>query len=237
MYFEQIDDERTRRELHRLPGGKISFSQFGEDILISAILASRKILNDGFFVDIGAHHPFKFSNTALLSRFRNWRGINIDASQTAIDEFNLHRERDINICAAISDISEVLEYAEFNKSGINTLDPDMRQRQEKAKHGAFRLERVTFMKTIRLDEVLNEYLPANTKIDFLNVDVEGLDLKVLKSNDWNLFQPTVIAIETHGMKLWEPETNEICKYLTNQRYKIVSHCFVTSIFVRQQKPP
>lgn len=37
-------------------------------------------------------------------------------------------------------------------------------------------------------EMLVEYLPKNKKINFMSVDVEGFDLEVLKSNDFNLFR-------------------------------------------------
>ncbi len=47
-----------------------------------------------------------------------------------------------------------------------------------------------------LADILDEYLPANQTIDFLTVDVEGLDLAVLRSNNWQKYRPVVILTET-----------------------------------------
>lgn len=69
------------------------YSQEGEDLLLSRILGDKK---DGFYVDVGAHHPFRFSNTYLLYK-QGWRGINIDAMPGSMKLFNRFRPRDINI--------------------------------------------------------------------------------------------------------------------------------------------
>lgn len=70
-----------------------SYSQEGEDLLLSRIFGDKK---DGFYIDVGAHHPFRFSNTYLLYK-RGWRGINIDAMPGSMKLFNRFRPRDINI--------------------------------------------------------------------------------------------------------------------------------------------
>ena len=38
----------------------ISFSQEGEDLVLQRLIG---IKSNGFYVDIGAHHPYRFSNT------------------------------------------------------------------------------------------------------------------------------------------------------------------------------
>ena len=58
-----------------------SVAQFGEDIFISRFFAQKR---GGFYVDAGAFHPKRFSNTYVLRKYFGWRGINIDASQEAI---------------------------------------------------------------------------------------------------------------------------------------------------------
>ena len=70
-----------------------SYSQEGEDLLLRRIFEHQKI---GFYVDVGAHHPFRFSNTYLLYK-RGWRGINIDAMPGSMRLFRKFRPRDTNI--------------------------------------------------------------------------------------------------------------------------------------------
>jgi len=48
-----------------------SYSQKGEDIILRRILGEKEV---GFYIDIGAHHPKRFSNTYLFYK-KGWRGI------------------------------------------------------------------------------------------------------------------------------------------------------------------
>lgn len=70
-----------------------SYAQEGEDLLLRRIFEHK---HNGFYVDIGAHHPFRFSNTYLLYK-RGWRGINVDAMPGSIKLFAKFRPRDVNL--------------------------------------------------------------------------------------------------------------------------------------------
>jgi len=74
------------------------FGQWGEDVLIRKLF-DRK-LSDGFYLDLGAYHPFTHSNTAYFW-IKGWSGINVDANPYTIDLFNKTRPNDQNIWAAI----------------------------------------------------------------------------------------------------------------------------------------
>ena len=69
------------------------FSQNGEDLILNRLLENK---SNGFFVDVGAHHPVRFSNT-YLSYLNGWNGINIDAMPNSMMIFDKIRPRDINI--------------------------------------------------------------------------------------------------------------------------------------------
>ena len=100
-----------------------SYSQEGEDLILHKIFPDKK---NGFYVDIGAHHPFRFSNTYYFYR-KGWRGVNIDAAPGSMKLFNKYRSRDINIEAAISNKIETLTYYKFNDPALNTFDKDLAQ--------------------------------------------------------------------------------------------------------------
>lgn len=88
---------------------QLTFSQNGEDIMLANMFSrSRK----GFFIDVGAHHPFRFSNTYLLYR-QGWAGINIDALPGAKKLFEHYRPRDITIEMGVSDVPGSLTYWSF----------------------------------------------------------------------------------------------------------------------------
>ena len=68
------------------------------------------------------------------------------------------------------------------------------------------------------------------KIDFLSVDVEGLDLQVLESNDWDKYRPRVVLAEVLGASLNTIKQDPVYKYLTNQGYILFSKLIHTCIF-------
>ena len=229
MLIKDIKTNEAKSHISN-PNAHISFSQFGEDLVILSILGMRKRLETGFYVDVGAFHPFKHSNTALLHLFHGWKGINIDANPDSIQLFEEQRPGDVNIVAAVSDEEAEREYLRFDHSGVNTLDPGMQQRQTRD-GSPFKVKDRVMVRTRGLKDILDGLAEPPARIDFLNVDCEGLDLRVLRSNDWNRYRPRVIAVEALGLKLEKSSDNPLNVFLRGKGYRLVSHAFVTSIFV------
>ena len=74
-YMRTIDNIKKRIFKTLWPFGSLCYSQEGEDMILGKIFSGQK---HGFYVDVGAHHPLRFSNTYLFY-LKGWRGINIDA--------------------------------------------------------------------------------------------------------------------------------------------------------------
>jgi FkbM family methyltransferase len=201
-----------------------SFSQMGEDMIV------RKIFEDkimGFYVDVGAYHPKQYSNTYYFY-LNGWRGINIEAMPGKVSEFNNLRPRDINIESGISDNpGEELLYI-FDQPALNTFSKKIALKQQKG-HG-HKMVGKRKIKMRKLGELLNMYLPVGVEIDFLNVDVEGLDYSALKSNDWNRYIPKVIAVEDFSFKLEEPKKSKIYNLLISLHYELYAITNVSLIF-------
>ncbi len=170
--------------------GQMSYSQAGEDMILNCIFLSK---SKGVYVDVGANHPTKASNTYYFYK-KGWTGINIDASPDAIQLFNKHRNKDINIAAGISDIEDNLNFYIFQESSYNTFNADLIDEIKKASH----LIDVKNILVKPLHCFLNQH--GITEIDFMSIDVEGMDLRVLNSNDWSKYRPKVILVEefNHG---------------------------------------
>ncbi len=167
--------------------GKTSYSLEGEDLILARYFEGEQ---NGFYVEVGAYHPVRFSNSYLFYK-KGWQGINIDARPGSMKLFNKIRPRDINIEAAISDEVEELTYYMFNEPALNGFDKEL---SEARKSEDFRLISEMKIKTQLLSEVLEKNI-FNSKISFMSIDVEGFDLKVLQSNDWKKFRPELILIE------------------------------------------
>lgn len=213
---------------------RASFSQFGEDLVVLAVLQMYGRSENGFYVDVGALNPWFCSNTALLHRDHGWHGLNIDASEGAVDEFMKERPGDVNLQVLVGLEERDVNYYVFDHPGVNTADPVM-QLQQTGERSPFKHLRTDVLRTRPLRAVLNDSLPPNTEIGFMSVDVEGMDLEVLQSNDWERFRPFVLAVETHGMDCSRPANNPTNQFLEGIDYRLVSHVFATSIYLDMQR--
>ena len=169
----------------------ISYSQEGEDLILERFFENQ---NYGFFVDIGAHHPQRFSNTYLLYK-KGWRGINIDPMPGIMNLFNKLRPEDINIEVGISQIESKLKYYIFNDSALNTFSEKEALLKSKINPNKYFIVETKIINTFPLKTILDKFINNNVNIDMMSIDVEGLDLEVLSSNDWSKYRPKLILVE------------------------------------------
>lgn len=197
------------------PNARLSFSQEGEDLLIGRMFDGRM---DGFYVDVGALHPTRFSNTYLLYR-RGWRGINIDATPGSMKAFEKLRPRDINLEVAISGEAGVRQFIQFNEPALNSLEEDLSQQRDRDTD--YRILSRVEVPVRPLRDVLAQHIPAGQNvIDFMTIDTEGHDLEVLKSNDWSRFRPRVLLIEVLDASLGDVATREEVRMLLEVGYEV-----------------
>jgi FkbM family methyltransferase len=165
-------------------------SQFGEDKFLYNLFEKNYV---GKYLDVGCFHPTKHNNTSLFYK-NGWQGINIDLNPLTIDLFNFMRPNDININTAVS--SEESEKTLFFLSENNTQNTlSENQLLFLKKHHNLRDEEIIKKKiqTRRLDKILEENNFDN--IDFMNLDVEGHELEVLKTINFKKTKLKYICIE------------------------------------------
>lgn len=183
----------------------------------------------GFYVDVGAHHPQRYSNTHAF-HLRGWRGINIDPLPDFKAAFDRARPNDINLNVGISDTSGELTYTLFNDPALNTFD-DALARSRDGLNG-FSIIGTRVVPTFTLRDVFDKYLPHNVRISFLTIDVEGLDLQVLRSNDWTRFRPEVVVSELDAQYVvGDFSSSPIAVYMDGLGYRPMSKLFRSIIFV------
>lgn len=212
---------------------KRSYAQYGEDLLLQGFLGEKWSWSyKGFYVDIGAHHPKKLSNTKIYSD-AGWRGINVDASEEAIRVFARMRRRDINVNVGIGKTPGILNYYRMSVSPMNTFSKAF---AEKAIAEGVKLLKTVQVPVITLKDLLDRHLPKGQAIDFLSIDCEGLDLEILESNDWQAYRPEYILIEIHTEgKNWTIPSSRVAVYLREQGYEIIGQGVVTSLFKRVRR--
>jgi len=202
---------------------KTHYSQSGEDILVGKLFTKK----DGFYVDVGAYHPEHYSNTYLLWK-QGWRGMNIDPNPESISFFKRRRSQDINLELGVSSENKELAYYIFNHKSCNTFSREQKEKMEKRSY--IRLLETRTVPCLPLRNILARHLPAGVQIDFMNIDVEGLDIEVLASNDWDRFSPTVIAIEDVNFSVEKPLESRVYAFLTKKGYRLFAFTGMTLIF-------
>lgn len=195
------------------------YSQDGEDAILARVFENQK---KGFFVDIGAYHPKKISNTYLFYK-KGWRGINVDANKSTIQQFKTCRRRDVNLHFAVGKNTGVTNFYRFNgsHSAINTLDSNM---AEFRKNQGYNFDRIVSVNETTLENIFFQHLPPGTTIDFLSIDIEGGELNALSSNNWEKYRPKIIVAECLGpegsgnLPLTEVLNDELTRFLVGQAY-------------------
>lgn len=203
-----------------------SYSQDGEDMILKALFEQKKGYK-GFFVDVGAHHPVRFSNTKYFYN-RGWRGINIEPTPDAIKAFKLFRKRDINLNIGIGPEKGSLTFHCFNEPALNSFSKEVSERIDRESDKYKIIQRLE-IDVLPLSEVFDKHLPSGQKIDFISIDVEGLDFQVLQSNNWDKYEPEVILIE-ENVNIDEISKSPIYQFLKEKGYKFFAKTLRTCIY-------
>jgi FkbM family methyltransferase len=166
----------------------LSFSQYGEDLLLAVTLFPNR---RGRYVDVGAYHPWRASNTYKLY-LRGWSGVTIEPNPDVATLFRRKRPRDIHLVSGVAEKECTLTYHRFAEAKLNTFSEEqVRTYQDLGSEVIDQIE----VPCRPLQGMLDEH--AITDVDLLTVDCEGYDLIALKSLDLDRCRPTVVLIEDY----------------------------------------
>ena len=200
-------------------------STCGEELWLKDYFSTYPKSYKGIYVDVGAFHPFYASNTKWAYDV-GWRGINIDANIDSIKLFKKFRPEDKNINCGVSDLEGELEFYIYNEADVNTFDKDI-----------FKDVDGLELKEIRKVQVktLNRILEENNifHIDLLDIDVEGLDEKIVMSFDWEKYCPQCVLIEIlNKNSIEEILDTALHKKITLEGYRLVNYAILTAMYVK-----
>lgn len=169
-------------------GGQLAFSQEGEDLILSRLFESQ---SDGFYVDIGACHPTRYSNTYWAYR-RGWSGLAIDASPGFKERFMRSRPRDIAMEVAVTETHGSYVFHVFDEPALSTLKSE--RADKLISEGTYKARAVSVL-GMPIADILECYVPVTTQIDLMSIDIEGSESVVLRGIDWDRFKPRVLVVE------------------------------------------
>jgi len=201
----------------------ISFAQYGEDVLLYTLFAPAL---RGYYIDVGAHHPWRLSNTYKLY-LRGWSGITIEPNPDAARLFARRRPRDLHLTCGIARERAELTFYKFADSKLNSFDSEQANRMEQKI-----VERIR-VACLPLQDIVDQHRPDRA-IDLLSVDCEGLDLDVLSSLDWARIRPTAVIVEDFEQFVRNKDgisLSPIRSFLTERGYALVSQAVFSFIYV------
>lgn len=208
-----------------------SFSQLGEDLIIASIFSQLNIARPSY-IDIGAFDPYNLSNTALLYE-RGSTGVNIEPNPLQYKKFLGHRKRDINLNFGIGNQDNVLDYYVLSASTLNTFSKENALEFE-SKWGQ-KIISIVKVEVKTLPWIINKYC-GGVFPHLLSIDVEGLELDIVKSISNMKSLPLVICSETlsyandnSGIKDYV-----LINYIVDMGYFVYADTHLNTVFVNKK---
>jgi FkbM family methyltransferase len=213
----------------RFPGGTRFYSQSGEDGILAHLLYGH---SPGFYVDVGAFHPVTLSNTYYFYQ-RGWMGINIEPTPGQIDLFKKLRPRDINLACAVAKTEGRIYFTMFDDAALNSAKKQMIDRHVRT--WQLRTTGEIVVEAYPLAEIVKSYMPPGRELTFLSVDVEGMELDVLESHDWDRFRPRFIAVEwLEPLSVESAISSDVHRFLEQQKYELICKTPLTLIYCESE---
>ena len=210
---------------------KRSYSQAGEDSIIAHIVASVGIpFDECTYLDLGANQPKEMSNTYFYYS-KGAKGVLVEANPKLAQRLTAVRSRDVVLNKCISGVSG--EYLDFNIMNIDGLslvgDPsDILEKNPSAKV----LETVA-VETVSVPDIMEKYFSDKPPV-IMNVDIEGMEMDVLNSIDFEKCRPLIIITEmipySTGLTV-NVKNSEIQDFMKGVGYEEFAFTGINSIFV------
>lgn len=212
---------------------KVSYSQCGEDIIIDFILGQLK-LTEPSYLDIGAHHPYYLSNTAWFYA-RGWKGVSIEPDPQLFSVIKKERPKETSLNVGVGETSGgTADFYVMNVPSLNTMS-----RSEAERYAAYpgkSIREVIQIPILSVNDIIVKHLNGKAP-SFVSLDVEGMDLAIIKSFDFSKYRPEVFCIETlsYTENNTEEKQKDIIAYVESKGYFLYADTYINSIFVEKEK--
>ncbi len=183
------------------------------------------------YLDVGTNVPDVDNNTYLFYCGGS-RGVCVEANPTLIAQIREVRPKDtvLNVGVSVGEATEADFYV-FDCNGISTFDKS--EADKRLASGRFRLSQVTKVPLVNINVILRDYFDRCP--DLLSLDIEGLDLAVLKDLDFQTYSIPVVCVETcaSNENHVRPKDAAIAAFMASRGYAIYADTYINTIFVRK----
>jgi FkbM family methyltransferase len=208
-----------------------TYSQCGEDAIVDFVFVALGI-DKPSYLDIGAHHPTRLSNTYRFYRAGS-RGVLVEPDPALHRVIKLRRRGDIclNVGVGTGSAAE----ADFYIMSVPTLNTFSREEADKvAGFGEARISSVRKLPLVTIGDILDKHMPVGPR--FVSIDVEGMDFEILRTFDFSRYRPLVFCVETVSFTIENEEVKDraIADLMLRNGYMEFADTHINTIFVDQK---
>ena len=219
---------RLRR--HRL--GSLSFSQSGEDVLVARLLR-RLGVSTPTYLDIGANHPWRLNNTALLY-IEGYRGVLIEPHPDHYRTLCKRRPGDRVVHAGIGAAAAAsADFFVMSNPYLHTFS--LEEAQAICAEGRAEMIETLQLPILSINEAIASHFDQAP--NFVSLDTEGLDEQILESFDFSRCRPEVFCVE--AVAYYDHQDNRsndaIGDRLLDQGYLCYADVHINRVYVDEQK--
>lgn len=220
--------------------GSDDYSQLGEQMVVMNILGrmDQSKINK-VYIDIGAFHPYKGSNTYKLY-LKNWRGVVVDPNPNKTKQFSSERPLDICLTKAVIPDSWTITEVEMRSSGALDARESITPELNKNNHLDQETNRGSYIaKTIKISDVLQICVEKLGMPAFMSVDIEGSEGDLIQGTDFVKYPIPVLCIEhfinefSEGQSVFDYQSSPMIQHLIKNGYELVSVCGVSVILAHR----
>jgi len=213
----------------KLFGYNPTYSQCGEDRIVEHIF---RMLKKGklFYMDIGANEPTYGSNTFLFYE-NGSNGICVEPNTTLNNRIKSKRKRDLCLNIGVGNTTQKeMDFYIIDPHTLSTFskeDAEILQKDPK-----YKIEKIVKVPILSFNEIVDLYA-QNQRIDYVSIDVEGLNQEIVESIDFSKNRPSVFCIETLTFSTNgnEIRLNQISKKMIANDYFIYADTYINTIFI------
>lgn len=207
----------------------LSFSQSGEDMIVRSLFTSLQ-KPAPTYLDLGAHHPTYFSNTFHFYQL-GATGVCVEPDPELARRIKAYRPLDITLNAGISDTkSATARFYVMSNPTLNTFSAA--EAEKYTNDGLHHIVKEIDIPLITVDEIVARHFPGSGP-DFVSLDIEGWEMKILSSFNFAACRPAVFCIETltYSLPGQERKLTEIVDFMLEKGYMLYADTYINSIFV------
>lgn len=206
---------------------RTSYSQCGEDLIISNIFSSLKILKPRY-LDIGANHPASLNNTYYFY-LRGSRGVCVEPDPSVFKQLKHWRTKDVCLNVGVGvDNQKEADFYIMSTNLLNTFSKDTAQ--EYQRYGTYKIKKIIKIPLLKINDIVKQYL--SDSVNLISIDIEGLELEVLQTFDF-VIRPEVFCIETlsYSENKLEQKNREVIDYMIDNGYFVYADTYINTVFV------